>query len=111
MGKWVIGLAIAFVLLTIISGVAEGTYMSSEDATLFWTLLHPQIQEVTNPITAVSAVFNLAGDYIRTLIKMLIFDYSFLQGGYVIFRYLFCCVSLGLIVTLVLSLVGKDTSG
>lgn len=111
MTKWTIGLCVAFVLLTLISGVIESTFFSSTDAGIFWGLMNPQVPEITNPVTAAFAVFSVAWSYIWSILRILAFDYAFYQGGFVIFRVIFCCLSIGMILSLILSLRGGSTSG
>ena len=85
--KWVIGLGTAFVLMTILSGILEGVY--GMESTLLHRLMNPELS------------WGGVWDYIKVLWAILWFDYSFFYGWFMIFRFLFMCVSIGLIASLV----------
>jgi len=86
--KWVIGLASAFVLLTIVSFILEGVYGLGSQR--LHTLMNPAFWPPWE-----------AWDYIKVLWGILWFDYSFFYGNWLIFRYsIFIPISVGLIVAL-----------
>ena len=103
--SYFIGLAILFVVLTLISGICELDYAKSTGSiTLLESLMKPDIPSYFNPIGAVVAYVTVAWGYVQTLWSMLWFDYSFFTGGWIWIRYIFFIpVSLGLVLTLVLS--------
>lgn len=86
--KWVIGLATAFVLMTIISNILEGIW--GTEVTRLQLLINPSFW----PPGAVWA-------YIENLWGLLWFDYSFFYGSWTIFRYaIFIPISVGLVAAL-----------
>jgi hypothetical protein len=86
--KWVIGLASAFVLMTVISGILEGVYGTG--ATRLQVLISPAFW----PPSA-------AWEYVKNLWAILTFDYSFFYGSWTIFRYaIFLPITVGLIAAL-----------
>lgn len=86
--KWVIGLASAFILLTIVSNILEGVW--GTEATRLQILL---AFDFWPPGQAV--------EYLQNLWGLLWFDYSFFYGSYAIFRWaIFIPISVGLIVAL-----------
>jgi len=86
--KWVIGLASAFILLTIVSNILEGVW--GMEATRLQVLFGFNFWP---PSQAVAWIKNLWG--------ILSFDYSFFYGGYAIFRWaVFFPISVGLVVAL-----------
>ena len=96
--KWLIGIAVAFVLMTLLSGVLEGGYLSGAAATRLQLLI--------------SMPFPPTISWISNLWGMLWFDYSFFHGGWVIFKYaLFWPISFGLVVSYAFLLLQAMWSG
>jgi hypothetical protein len=95
--KILMGLAVMFVLLTVISGISEQVYAGTEVETVFGTLLNPSFVVVspTTGLTTLGSIFS--GEWIGAVWKMLTFDYAMFQGSLSIFRYLFCCISMGVV--------------
>jgi len=86
--KWIIGLGTAFVLMTVLSMILEGVYGTGS------TVLGSFLSPVFWPPSA-------AWGYVKAIWAILMFDYSFFYGHWVIFRYaIFIPISAGLIVAL-----------
>ena len=86
--KWVIGLASAFVLMTIVSLILEGIY--GLGSTRLYQLMNPSFWPP-----------HAAWEYIKVLWGILWFDYSFFYGQWIIFRYaVFMPISVGLVASL-----------
>ena len=104
--SYFIGLSILFVVLTLISGICELDYAKSIGSiTHLEALMKPDIPSYNNPIGAVAAYITVAWSYVQTLWSMLWFDYAFFDGGWIWIRYIFFIpISIGLVLTLVLSI-------
>lgn len=87
MTKWVISFAMLFLILTLASSIAEGAYLGGEEGTL-WSAM-----SFSHPLATWQAIGN-----------MLIFNYSFLTGTWLIFRYVFICISVGFFIGLLLQM-------
>jgi len=98
--KWLIGLSMLFVLLTITSGIIEQTYLGTEQAGTLWQLMS---SFKAMQWSSFSSIIVAAGALATALYKMLIFDYAFFTGVWVIFRVLFVSVSVGIGVSFILS--------
>jgi len=112
---WVIGLFTAFVIMQIIAGVCEMTYLGSEQVGVLQQLMQPEIPDVQIPIIgSVVTFFAVTWNFISTLWTPQVFfwDYPFFQGTWAIVRYaLFIPLSIGLIVSLILAAVRGVSSG
>lgn len=85
--KLIIIFALVFLILTLLSGVIENTYLPANALSLFDMVKQFDIGKL-NPFSE-NNVYDM-------LFKMLTWDYAFLQGEYIIFRYLGMCLSLGI---------------
>lgn len=84
--KWLIGIGVAFVLLTLISNVLEGIYLGGVTGTKLQIMI--------------SLPFPPTLSWLQNLWAMLWFDYSFFHGGWSIIKYVFFWpVSFGLVVS------------
>lgn len=109
--KWLIGLSMAFILLTIGSGVLEQTYLGTAEAGVFWQAISSfQAVSISDPITAIWSIMVGAWSMIQALFKMLIWDYAFFIDDYLVFRYLFMSISVGMVVSLLLAIRGTSSA-
>lgn len=94
--KWIIGILTLFALLTLISGLIEGTYIGPNEVSTLQTFVRP-------PLTDPSAMWTWLT---VTLWDVLWFDYAFFYGGWSIFKYaLFWPISAGIVVSFLALLV------
>lgn len=118
---WLVGLAILWIIGTLISVTLEATYIGQElqytetgevvgTVSTLDKLMNPEFDEFTNPLTFVVGVFNIVWDYIGVLWNMLWWNYVFFTGVWSIFKYIGWCISLGLIMSLVLAIRGTSSS-
>lgn len=118
---WLVGLAILWLIGTIISMTLEATYIGQEvqytesgevvgTVSTLDKLMNPEFDEFTNPFTFIVGVFNIVWDYIGVLWNMLWWNYTFFTGVWSIFKYIGWCISLGLIMSLVLAIRGTSSS-
>lgn len=85
--------------IVLLAGVMEGTFMSSNQTSVFDTLLRPQIPAYTNPVGGISAVFSVSGAWISALFQAFTLDFPALFGGpYIVVRFFLLTVLIGVIV-------------
>ena len=117
---WVVGLAILWLLGTLISLTLEETYIGQEaqydmngnqvgTMSTLDQLMSPSFSEMTNPVSFVIGVFNVVWDYLKVFWNMFWWNYSFFTGVWTIFQYVGRCISLGVIVAFVLALRGTPS--
>jgi len=107
-----------FLFLTIISGVMEMTYLTSSDTGVFYDLTHPEMGKgagssipiIGTIISAVTAFFTVAWNFLIALLKMVTFDYAMFQGVWIVVRFFFLCIAIGWIVSLVLAFRGTASA-
>ncbi len=104
--KWIIALAILFLAGTLISGILEQEYLGSSEAGMFHDLL-TKYKEVHlwNFLSIISVVWS----YIVLIWRLFWWDYSFWYGSWEIIRFFCWTISIGIIVSLILS-VTRGTS-
>lgn len=108
--SWLIGMLMLFTILTIVSGIIEQTYLGADEAGTIWGAMSSfQAIEFTNPLTAVGGLIIAATDLTQALFKAFIFNYSFLTGIWFVFRILGCCISAGIVVSLILAIRGVSS--
>ena len=124
----VIGLAILWLIGSMISLTLENAYLGSEvqytthvvngisvqetssvKSTLD-VLMAPEFANITNPVTFVVGVFNVVWTYIKAIWNMLWWNYAMFTGVWSIFKYVGWCISLGVVVSLVLAIRGTGSS-
>lgn len=88
MTKWFAGLAMLFLIMTIASNIIEGAYFGGSAAGTLWGSM-----SATDPASMIQGIGN-----------MLIFNYAFFTGVWVIFRYLFICISIGIFVGMLMQM-------
>jgi hypothetical protein len=104
--KWVIFLAMTFVLCSIISGVMEKSYLGENGGS---AVIEPFLG------TEGDTSWDTFGNVIvlpfklstyNALWKMFMWDYAFFTGGYGIFQLVFQCISVGIAIGLVFTTAG-----
>jgi hypothetical protein len=117
----VIGLAILWLIGSMISLTLEQTYIGQEaqfdnsgnqigTVSTLDQLMSPQFAQITNPVTFVVGIFNIVWDYLKALWNMLWWNYAMFTGVWSIFKYVGWCISLGVVVSLVLAIRGTGSS-
>jgi len=107
---WIIGMAMAYVVLSVISGIDEGTYFGGTGIDTIWSgFTTIQTVDFTNPLTVVVGLIVALKDLMIGLFEILTWKFSFFTGSYVIFRYILGAISLGIMVSLILALRGTSS--
>ena len=88
MVKWFAGLSMLFLIMTIASNILEGAYLGSSSTGTLWSTM-----SAADPMSMITGIG-----------KMLTFDYAFFTGVWVIFRYVFICISVGIFVGMLLQM-------
>jgi len=104
--KWIIALATLFLAGTIISGILEQSYLGTSDAGMFHDLLSKYKELSWNFLTIIS----VAWSYIVLVWKMFWWDYAFWYGSWEIIRFFCWTISIGIIVSLILSITRGTSS-
>ena len=108
--SWIIGLAMAYVILAVISGIAEGTYFGGTGVETIWDAMNSfQTIDTTDLLTVARDVMVSTGQLFEGLWEILTWKFSFFVGVWAIFRWIFFAISLGVIVALVSILRGVSS--
>ncbi len=109
MHKWTTAIITAFVLMTIVSGILEFTYLGvSEQGTIQNLLVSITRLNWSNVLLFPFSAFAALIYVIRILIAALLWDYSFFTDAWQIVRYaVFMPISIGFIVALFIELRGN----
>lgn len=108
---WIIGLAMAFILLHLVNGVCEMTFMTGNTESIFNGVIGQTqiVTESSNYLTGAYNVLVLGWEVLKLLWAMFWFDYAFLTGDWIFLRFIFMTISVGLIVSLVLAMRGTSS--
>lgn len=102
--KWLIGIATAFVAMSLLCGLLEGSYLVGAGGIGVALRLQTLITFPWPPLEFIPWLKNFWG--------ILTFDYSFFYGGWLIIKYaLFWPISLGLIVSYVALIIPYIVTG
>jgi hypothetical protein len=105
--SWFIGLVMAFVLLTIVFGVAEQQYLGSAGLSRLETLFFANIGEATDFGGWVSLFISASWGWITNFWHMFWWNYAGLDGEWTIVKWvLLYPISLGIIASLVFARLG-----
>ena len=108
--SWVIGITMIYVILTVISGISEGTYFGGTGVATIWDAMTSfKTIDFTNILTAVVDVLVYTGDLFVGLFEIFTWKFSFFVGVWAIFRWIMFSISLGIIVSLLLALRGTSS--
>jgi len=108
---WIIGLAMAYVILAVISGIPEGTFFGGTGVETLWECITGfQTLDVTNPVTVGAGVLMNLGKIFVGLFEILSWKFSFFTGVWIVFRMLMFAISLGIIISLLLAIRGTGST-
>lgn len=107
---WVIGLAMGYVLLTVISGIDEGTYFGGTGVETLWSGFSTvQVIDYTNIATVISGIIVALKDLVVGLFEIMTWKFSFFTGPFIIFRFILSAISLGVMVSVIMALRGTSS--
>ncbi len=97
--RWIMGLAILFFFLSVLSSIIEGLYMTeSTTVTLYSVMMHFKSINLANPFGAAYDIVVGVKLFLQAIWTMFIWDYSFLTGTWLIVRYFFVSISVSIFV-------------
>jgi len=108
--KWLIGMGMLFVVGSLWSGICEQQYLGNETAGVFWSMLNTfDSLNFSNPLSAGWSLFVGTWAMIKCAFQMLLWDYAFLTGYFVILRVFLITISVGIVISIVLALKGASS--
>jgi hypothetical protein len=110
MTKWFAFFAIMFLVCSILSGITEATYLGSSESGAIYQLMFWREMSFNDPFSFVFSVPIAGWSFIKALWQLFSWDYSFFDGQLAVFRYMGWCISLGLIVTFIMSITRRSTA-
>jgi len=97
-------------LVGVLISLAIQTQFPTEAGNSFYTIMNIEWAQFANPLGAITGFIPVTEAIIEAVIGVLIWDYSFFTGGYVIFRYAGWVFSAVLVLTMILSFVRGASS-
>lgn len=108
--KWLIALGMVFIVCSILSGVLEMSYLGNHETSTLWKAMSAfDIVDSSNPLSIASGVVVGMWNLIKAAFQILLWDYAFFTGYWLVVKYLFMTISLGIVVALFLSLRGTSS--
>jgi len=107
--KWLIGIIFAWVILSVVSGIPEGTYFSG-GGTIWNAVMGFQALDLTNPLTAVSDIMMSLKDLFVGIFEVITWKFSFFTGVFAIFRWILFAITLAVIVSFIMALRGTSSA-
>lgn len=104
---WIVGMAMLYVILCVVSGIDEGTYFGGTGVATIWKgFTSFQVIEFTNVAAGVWGVLVALKDLCVGLFEIFTWKFSFFAGNFAIFRFILGAISLGIMTSLILALRG-----
>ena len=107
---WIIGLLMAFLLLHLVNGVCEMTFVTGDTETIIQPLLEVDVGESVGWWEIITTTISYAIAAIRVLWSAMWFDYSFLTGGWIFLRFIYLAISAGIAFGIFLAMRGTSSS-
>jgi len=109
--KWLIALGMAFFICSLIGGVLEMGYLGQHETTTLWQAMTAfDSIDSLNPYNILTGIAVGTYNLMKTVKDIILWDYSYFIGYWLIVRYLFMTISLGVVVALFLSLRGTSSA-
>ena len=110
--SWLIGFFFLMIGASLISGIIELQYLGGAAGTVgvFEKIFSPGVVSTSTVMGINFGFLTTTMTFLTGLWEAFWFDYAMFIGAYVIVRYLFIAVNLGIIVSLVLALRGTASS-
>ncbi len=107
---WIVGMAMLYVVLCVVSGIDEGTYFGGTGVATIWKgFTSLRVIEFTNVATGVWGVLVALKDLVVGLFEILTWQFSFFTGPLAIVRFILGAISLGIMTSLILALRGTSS--
>lgn len=107
---WIVGMAMLYVVLSVVSGIDEGTWFGGTGVETLWSGFSTvQVVDFTNPLTVVGGILVALKTLVVGLFEIFTWKFSFFTDNFLIFRYALSAISLGIMVSLILALRGTSS--
>jgi len=106
--KWLIGIIFLFVIMSVVSGIPEGTYLTGMGR-IWEAIMGFKALDLTNPLTAVSDIMMSLKALFTGIFEVITWDFSFFTGVWAIFRWLLFAITFAVIVSFILALRGTSS--
>ena len=109
MTKWLSFFAIMFLVCSIMSGITEAQYLEDGEGSTIRSLMFWEEISFNDPISFMFSIPVATWNLIEALWVLFSWDYSFFTGELVVFRYLGWCLTLGLVVSIWMSITRRGS--
>jgi hypothetical protein len=95
--RWFMGIALLWTMLTLISGLVTGTFFDASAPTIIDFAMNPTMLTASSTNLALGQIQGITINpaFWTAVWSALWFDYPFFSGFYIIFRWLFCSLTVG----------------
>lgn len=108
--SWLIGMGVIYVILTVIDGIAGGTYLGGGAGTMWSAMTGFSAIDVTSPVGTATGIFMQLWQILTAIFQILTWDFPHIFTGVtLIFRYILCAISVGIIISLLMALRGVSS--
>lgn len=104
--KWLIFLALVFVLGNILSGAIEGSYLGTNGGSNALNPIMNSAGLMSQDAQGQTTSIPLNPNVIQKIWTWLSWDYSFFTGPYALVQLLLRCISVGIAISIILTLLG-----
>lgn len=105
--SWLIGMGVIFVVLTVIDGIAGGTYLGGGAGTMWAAMSGFQAIDVTSPVGVATGILMNLWAILAAIFDILTWNFPHIFAGvWQIVRWTLFAISLGIIVSLLMALRG-----
>ena len=102
--RWLIGMALAFLILGVFANITDGIFLENSDVMPLWDAISNfKDVNILNPMTY-DSMFIGVGSLIEAVWQIFTWDFTFLNGDYIFFRWLLITISVGLFVAFMLEI-------
>jgi hypothetical protein len=112
MTKWIVALAYLYLVGGLCCMLIEHDwYAGSGSFSSIDTLLHgyQKFSFSWNPVTGMISAAQVVWEYIQAMFKIITWDYPFFTGGLRIFQVALTCLSLGILVATIWSMISRSS--
>lgn len=100
-----------FIVCSLLAGVLEMAYLGQHEVSTLWKAMSAfDSIQMWNPLSWGFGVLVGTWNLVQAVFQMLMWDYAFFDGYWMVARYFFMTISLGVIVALFLSLRGTSSA-
>ena len=107
---WIVGMAMLYVLLTIVSGVDEQTYFGGTGIETLWSAISTlKTVDFTSISSGLQGILIGLKDLVVGLLEMLTWKFSFFVGALAIIRWVLFAITAGVIMSFAMALRGTSS--